>query len=95
MSYHDQIMNLSCGDINHYNSFQERICYKTGHKEARHAAAELALKADTKIEMLTKALDDMTQHYISLIQSGDAGNWDPMQEAEVIQAMNALKAIKE
>ena len=35
---------------------REFITYKIGHREARHAAAEIALQADKRIEDLEKAL---------------------------------------
>jgi hypothetical protein len=54
MSLHDDIMRLPC----EYNLDigDEFMGYKLGHRDARHAAAELALKADARIEELESAL---------------------------------------
>ena len=48
MSLHDEIMNLPAQpDIRRTD--REALIYKEGHRHARHAAAELALKADARI----------------------------------------------
>jgi hypothetical protein len=39
---------------------------------------------------LLEALNAMINHYTSLINSGDAGNWDPEEESEVIAARAAI-----
>lgn len=53
MSLHDQIMNVGVqyneGDFRNQNEY---IRYKEGHRDARHSAAEVALKADARIEEL-------------------------------------------
>ena len=41
---------------------------------------------------LTDALSRLLEHYVSLINSGDVGNWDPEKEDEVIAARAALNA---
>ena len=41
---------------------------------------------------LTQALQDLLDHYVSLVNSGDAGNWDPEEEPKVIAARAALSA---
>lgn len=50
MSLHGDIMNLACGDlpaeVAHDNA---RLALKVGHKQARHAAAELANAADAEL----------------------------------------------
>lgn len=41
---HDQIMNLPCRRANHsFPNTESRLLYKEGHRDARHAAAELAI----------------------------------------------------
>lgn len=52
MTLHNQIMNIPTV-IGTYNDL---FCYKLGHRDARHAAAELALKYDALIE-------DLENHY--------------------------------
>ena len=58
MSYHNEIMNIPAemgGGMFIYPS-REVLFFKTGHREARHAAAEIAMHADKRIEALEKAL---------------------------------------
>ena len=50
MDLHGQIMNLNCVPQNMGAEPNQRLAYKVGHRDARHAAAELALKADAKFE---------------------------------------------
>lgn len=40
---------------------------------------------------LQKALCDLLDRYLFLVNSGDAGYWDPETESEVIAARSALK----
>lgn len=79
-SLHDQIMNLYCVDANMEESAFERLAYKVGHRDARHAAAKLALQKDREIEALrecairylswlsipnpSQALDEAVQHLL-------------------------------
>lgn len=44
---------------------------------------------------LREALEKVTDLYVSLANSGDAGNWNPEAKAEVILARSALAKIKE
>lgn len=48
MSLHNEIMNIPCKHANRELS----IAYKTGHRDARHTAAELSLKYEQYIEKL-------------------------------------------
>lgn len=55
MSLHNKIMNLPCEHI----KGDALGLYKRGHKNARHAAAELALEADAELDdaqLIAKAL---------------------------------------
>lgn len=45
---------------------------------------------DAEVERLTQALDGMLCVYVSLVNSGDAGNWNPENEPEVKAARQAL-----
>ena len=47
-----------------------------------------ALEAEN--ERLKAALRGITEHYIQLVNSGDAGSWDGEKEPEVIAARQAL-----
>ena len=44
MTYHNRIMNLP--------AMRGDLPYKEGHKDARHAAAEIAVEAEAEIELL-------------------------------------------
>lgn len=48
MNLHDQMMNLTVSR----SAGNRSAAYRLGHRDARHAAAELALKADACIEAL-------------------------------------------
>lgn len=52
MSLHDDIMNIPHAFDTYPFGRMERVSYVTGHRDARHAAAELAVEADTEIERL-------------------------------------------
>ena len=47
-----------------------------------------ALEAEN--ERMRAALRGITEHYIQLVNSGDAGSWDGEKEPEVIAARQAL-----
>lgn len=47
-TYHSRIMNLPCGGPD-LSGLGKRTAHKMGHREARHAAAEIALDADTAV----------------------------------------------
>jgi hypothetical protein len=57
MSLHNEIMNIQGKPEQHEFRFSHAIAYKTGHRDARHAAAEMALKKDALIEKLLDALE--------------------------------------
>lgn len=50
MTLHNQIMNIQTDRMDPY--IRNESAYKLGHRDARHAAAELALKYDALIENL-------------------------------------------
>jgi hypothetical protein len=54
MNLHNEIMNINCAVGHAYAANQ--TAYKMGHRDARHAAAELALRADAEIERLQSSL---------------------------------------
>lgn len=66
MSLHNDIINIVGNTYTAVTgtwSTQEQQAYNMGHKEARHAAAELATEADKKIEELRAALEAITELY--------------------------------
>lgn len=49
MDLHSQIMNMNCDPpVNMEAEPNQRLAYKTGHRDARHEAAELALSVDVE-----------------------------------------------
>lgn len=57
MNFHNDIMNLPCDPDKALKS-AAISAYKLGHRDARHAAAELALEADGRIDDLEAKLLD-------------------------------------
>jgi len=58
MSLHNEIMNIRCNEKHLVEYTELRTHYKSGHRDARHAAAELALKADAEINRLRALIDE-------------------------------------
>ena len=56
-NYHGRVMNIP-SDVEGMSN-PSRVIYKTGHRDARHAAAEIAAEADGLVEDLCEALDDI------------------------------------
>lgn len=71
MNLHNQIMNIPIS-VDRTNWLPlEKNGYAYGHRDARHSAAELSLKAEARIEELEEALKgfvnwERTQHIESL-----------------------------
>ena len=87
MSLHDKIMNIPDGNLP--TGSNQKIMYKMGHRDARHAAAEMAIELDERCEQLREALGCL----LDCVQlDKDANEWW-LDEQE--QAFAALKAAKE
>ncbi len=72
MNLHNEIMNIPT-DIDFTDwSAHDRQSYKRGHRDARHAAAELSLKAEARID----ELEEMLKWYVEEdeIHEGDPEN---------------------
>jgi hypothetical protein len=59
MSLHNDIMNLASEPVTACKSTAERLAYRTGHRDARHAAAELANHVDSYVEELLESLQEL------------------------------------
>lgn len=59
MNLHNEIMNIPTEIDFRDWSDHDRQSYKRGHRDARHAAAELSLKAEARIEELEEALKEL------------------------------------
>ncbi len=47
---------------------------------------------DADVERLRYALETLTTHYVALVNSWDAGCWDPENDSPVVGARAALNA---
>lgn len=61
MNLHNQIMNIPCSETQSRIAVQTKNhqAYKLGHRDARHAAAELSLKAEARIDELEEVLSKL------------------------------------
>lgn len=80
MNLHSEIMNIQAkiildGPEGVGNVNQNRYtAYKEGHRDARHAAAELSLKAEARIDEIEEALRDV------YLDSGFRNLCEPLQD---------------
>lgn len=69
MSLHNEIMNIQIkatdGGRNSEMGDHGEKCYKLGHRDARHAAAELSLKYERYIEKLEGLAGELQDSVIS------------------------------
>jgi len=59
MNLHSEIMNIPTGQLQEMVGIEYSnpiLVYRSGHRDARHAAAELSLKAEARIEELENIL---------------------------------------
>ena len=52
-------------------------------------------RQQTEIDKLNKALINLLEGHIELVNSGDCGSWNPETDDEVVQARQALAGDKE
>jgi hypothetical protein len=84
MTLHGKIMNVQCVAHDANEEYSDRqSAYRAGHRDARHAAAELAIEADALLAELVAALERI-----------DAPYWGDINEARGI-ARAALSRAKE
>ena len=58
MSLHDEIMNIQTDKAADEKIHGQIMAYKRGHRDARHAAAELAIEHDLEMEQMKEVLRD-------------------------------------
>lgn len=81
MNLHNEIMNIPVDNRKHLDAVSSAgaAAYKLGHRDARHAAAELSLKAEARIEELEEVLkaflDWTTNEYGNLSLLDDVALW--------------------
>jgi len=49
----------------------------------------------TVLRDMSDCLEDMTNHYAELANSGDCGFWDPEKESEVVAARKMIADVRE
>ena len=59
MTLHNEIMNITVMNVKIPRGKFGEMPYKLGHRDARHAAAELSLKYERYIELLEDHLEDV------------------------------------
>ncbi len=80
---HGKIINIPLDNPQHdAMEDRERIAYKLGHRDARHAAAELALETDQQREALRADLENMIQ-LAELSQGLDVADWQAIERARL------------
>ena len=89
--YHNRIMNIPAGEgMPHENP--SRTMYKTGHRDARHAAAEIAAEAEAAIHSL-KAENEMLREALSaIVECWDGPNYKHVMFPNIEAARKALSA---
>ncbi len=68
-NFHSRIMNIPPDKENMMDGFSA-LGYKSGHEDARHAAAEIASEADVKIE----ALELLIEKYGKIVRDTPPGD---------------------
>lgn len=80
MNLHNQIMNIQIDEktVWHKYGTDGSYAYKEGHRDARHAAAELSLKADARIDELEYSLHWILTGFKNVLES------KPVRDADEI-----------
>ena len=96
MKLHNEIMNIAVDNRKHLDAVSAAgaAAYKYGHRDARHAAAELSLKAEARIEELESLLSQMI--YASIPVSNAAYNlaWQHRDQVGVHENVSILDGIR-
>ena len=99
MNLHSEIMNIPVDDQKSQQAWgnADNDCmtiYKLGHRDARHVAAELSLKAEARIEELESLLSQMI--YASIPVSNAAYNlaWQHRDQVGVHENVSILDGIR-
>lgn len=68
MSLHNDIMNIPADAEVETYPFQLRLAYKIGHRDARHAAAEMAITQDRKLEQYRAIIHELLDGHEKVIK---------------------------
>jgi len=90
-SFHSRMMNIPDGD----GEFSDHHAYRVGHRDARHAAAEIALEADTLLEEKDAELRRFRDIAFLTVTSREkpGGDWDGKHWLIQDRDMQALYSI--
>ncbi|MBV60945.1 MAG: hypothetical protein CMH65_06550 [Nevskiales bacterium] len=88
MDLHGKIMNIPANVPKDYDQGDYRLAYQTGHRDARHAAAELAMAADACIRALRLLDERLRECSNDPISAAEA--YDSYYRAEVVDALALL-----
>lgn len=73
MTYEKEIMDLYLSDAQKqkviFNSSLEGAAYLQGHRDARHAAAEIAMKADQEIQKKDQRIEKLEKRIEKLVNA--------------------------
>jgi hypothetical protein len=89
-SLHGKIMNIVC-DVDGVVANDARLSFKLGHKQARHAAAELAAEHEAGVAQLVEALEKLKKYFPTDDDMHLAG-WDQVDIDEACNAYDAARA---
>jgi hypothetical protein len=94
MNMHGRIMNLpGAGGLSEIGTTHgEQLAYKRGHRDARHAAAEIAVKGDALVEELVAALAAMCKSMPTDGEMRDGLGWEPLEVDAACNAYDAASA---
>lgn len=84
MSYHNRIMNIPHGRVGDSDGMK---MYRLGHRDARHAAAEIATEADIEIERLRDQLGALQISYDRLKASEAAASQEDFNRRNEMDEM--------
>jgi hypothetical protein len=95
-NYHGRIMNIQTvpeSDFEPHMSRKDRLCYKEGHRDARHAAAEIALEADERINIHEYTAQMSLVALEFYVKENFKGFGDDQEPIEHHYAMKAMEEI--
>lgn len=90
MSLQQRIMNLPFTEPADVSAYRPEFASKIGHRDARHAAAELAAPYDALIEQMAKALRVLVDRNFTFFSGGMIGADKKITREEVLAARAAL-----
>lgn len=80
MRYHNRMMSIQHPPHVEDWDYKTRITYKEGHRDARHAAAEIALSADAEIEQLQARVEKLATALKGILDVANVRIDDPRSE---------------